>query len=113
MSLARVLIPTPSVDFDPSEVAVSWQVLTQGGHDVVFATADGQIARGDEVMLSGEGLDPWGLVPGLRRGVVIGRFLRADRDARDAYARMEDAAEFRAPILPPGDRCCTAARRAA
>jgi putative intracellular protease/amidase len=30
--------------------------------------------------------------------VVIGRFLRADQDARDAYGRMEDAAEFRAPI---------------
>jgi ThiJ/PfpI family-like len=96
--LARILIPTPSVDFDPSEVAVSWQVLTQGGHNVVFATPSGQMARGDEVMPTGEGLDPWGLVSGLRRAVVIGRFLRADQDARDAYAQMEDAAEFRAPI---------------
>jgi putative intracellular protease/amidase len=97
-SLARILIPTPSVDFDPSEVAVSWRVLTQGGHKVVFATPDGRMARGDEVMLTGEGLDPWGLAPGLRRAVVIGRFLRAGLDARDAYAQMEDAAEFRAPI---------------
>jgi putative intracellular protease/amidase len=96
--LASILIPTPSVDFDPSEVAVSWQVLTQGGHNVVFATPNGQMARGDEVMLSGEGLDPWGLVPGLRRVVVIGQFLRADQDARAAYAQMEDGAEFRAPI---------------
>jgi putative intracellular protease/amidase len=30
--------------------------------------------------------------------VIIGRFLRADRSARDAYAQMEHAAEFRAPI---------------
>jgi putative intracellular protease/amidase len=96
--LAHVLIPTPSLDFDPSEVAVSWQVLTQAGHDVVFATPNGKMARGDEVMLTGEGLDPWGLVPGLRRAVVVGRFLRADQDARDAYAAMENAAEFRAPI---------------
>lgn len=96
--MARILIPTPSVDFDPSEVAVSWQVLRQGGHNVVFATPNGRVARGDEVMLTGEGLDPWGVVPGLRRVVVIGRFLRADQDARDAYAEMEDAAEFRAPI---------------
>ena len=36
--------------------------------------------------------------PGLRRAVVIGRFLRADRAARDAYAQTVDAAEFRAPI---------------
>jgi putative intracellular protease/amidase len=97
-SLARILIPTPSVDFDPSEVAVSWQLLTQGGHNVVFATPDGRMARGDEVMLTGEGLDPWGFAPGLRRAVVIGRVLRAGQDARDAYAQMQDAAEFRAPI---------------
>ena len=96
--MARIVIPTPSVDFDPSEVAVSWQVLTQAGHNVVFATPDGRMARGDEVMLTGEGLDPWGLAPGLRRAVLIGRFLRAGQDARDAYAQMEDAAEFRAPI---------------
>jgi putative intracellular protease/amidase len=96
--LARILIPTPSLDFDPSEVAVSWQVLTQVGHQVVFATPNGQMARGDEVMLTGQGLDPWGLVPGLQRTVLIGRFLRADQHARDAYAQMEDAAEFRAPI---------------
>jgi putative intracellular protease/amidase len=97
-ALASVLIPTPAVDFDPSEVAVSWQVLTQGGHSVVFATPNGRMARGDELMLTGEGLDPWGLVPGLRHVAIIGRFLRADRAARDAYTQMEHAAEFRAPI---------------
>lgn len=96
--MARIVIPTPSVDFDPSEVAVSWQVLTQAGHNVVFATPDGRMARGDEVMLTGEGLDPWGLAPGLRRAVLIGRFLRAGQDARDAYAQMADAGEFHAPI---------------
>jgi putative intracellular protease/amidase len=96
--LASVLIPTPSVDFDPSEVALSWQVLTQAGHTVVFATPDGRMARGDDLMLTGEGLDPWGLVPGFRRVVVVGRFLRADPDARAAYWQMANAAEFRAPI---------------
>jgi putative intracellular protease/amidase len=96
--LARILITTPSVDFDPSEVAVSWQVLTESGHNIVFATPNGQMAQGDETMLTGEGLDPWGLVPGLRRAVVTGRFLRADEDARDAYAQMEDTPEFRVPI---------------
>jgi putative intracellular protease/amidase len=96
--LARVLIPTPAVDFDPSEVAVSWQVLTQRGHNVVFATPSGEMARGDELMLTGEGLDPWGLVPGLERAVIMGRFLGADRAARVAYAQMEQAPEFRAPI---------------
>jgi putative intracellular protease/amidase len=96
--MASVLIPTPAVDFDPTEVAVSWRALTHLGHRVVFATSSGQTARGDELMLSGEGLDLWGFIPGLRRAVVVGRPLRANRIARDSYAQMELATEFRAPI---------------
>lgn len=96
--MASVLIPTPAIDFDPTEVAVSWRVLTRLGHTVVFATPQGQMARADELMLTGEGLDLWGFMPVLRRAVAVGRPLRADRAARDAYAQMENAAEFRAPI---------------
>lgn len=96
--MPRVLIPIPSRDFDPTEVAVSWQVLSRLGHDVVFATPDGQPSRGDELMLTGEGLDPWAFLPGLRRLVAVGRVLRADRRGRDAYQQLERAAEFREPI---------------
>lgn len=95
--MATVLIPIPRLDFDPSEVAVSWEVLTQLGHRVVFATPHGGAARGDQLMLTGEGLDLWGWIPGIRRLVAIGRPLRADRAARAAYSRMESAPEFRAP----------------
>ena len=31
--MARVLIPIPRRDFDPTEVAVSWEVLTGLGHE--------------------------------------------------------------------------------
>lgn len=96
--MASVLIPIPAIDFDPTEVAVSWRVLTQLGHTVVFATPSGQMAQGDELMLTGEGLDLWGIVPGLRRVVLVGRPLRANRAARDSYAQMEQASEFRTPI---------------
>jgi len=34
--VTTVLIPIPDTDFDPTEVAVSWQVLTEHGHTVVF-----------------------------------------------------------------------------
>lgn len=34
--VATVLIPIPDTDFDPTEVAVSWQVLTGFRHTVVF-----------------------------------------------------------------------------
>ena len=96
--MARVLIPLPAVDFDPSEAAVSWRVLTGLGHAVVFATPDGAPARGDELMLTGRGLDPWGFVPGLRRLVAVGRPLRADAVARKSYVEMERSPEFRQPI---------------
>ena len=95
--MASVLIPIPRSDFDPTEVAVSWQVLTRLGHHVVFATPAGQAATADELMVTGEGLDPWGWVPGLRRMALVGRALRANSDARSAYARMRSSDEFRNP----------------
>jgi putative intracellular protease/amidase len=48
-----VLIPIPDRDFDPTEVAVSWQVLTDHGHRVVFATKSGSAAEADDIMLTG------------------------------------------------------------
>lgn len=96
--MARVLIPIPRCDFDPTEVAVSWEVLTQLGHEVVFATPDGDKAAGDELMLTGEGLDPWGWVPGLRKVALVGRVLGANADARSAYAHMCSSDEFQRPV---------------
>jgi putative intracellular protease/amidase len=93
----RVLIPIPDRDFDPTEVAVSWQVLTGQGHAVVFATESGRQAAADDIMVSGRGLDAWSRVPGLRRLVVVGRFLRANGDARAAYSRMLESIEYRHP----------------
>jgi hypothetical protein len=37
---------------------VSWKILTQHGHRVVFATPDGKPGACDPIMLSGIGLDP-------------------------------------------------------
>ncbi|NUK13234.1 DJ-1/PfpI family protein [Streptomyces lunaelactis] len=34
----RVLMPVPDRDFDVTEVAVPWRILTDAGHQVVFAT---------------------------------------------------------------------------
>jgi putative intracellular protease/amidase len=96
--MVTVLMPLPATDFDPTEVAVSWQVLSAAGHDVVFATPSGQPAAADDIMVTGRGLDPWGGVPGLRRLTVVGRFLRANADARQAYARLLDDDAFCAPL---------------
>ena len=84
--MARVLLPLPARDFDPSEAAVSWRVLVAAGHVVGFVTPDGLPAAADEIMVTGKGLDFWGAIPVLRNWPLIGLLLRANRDAREAYA---------------------------
>jgi putative intracellular protease/amidase len=95
--VATVLMPIPDLDFDPTEVAVSWKVLTDLGHQVRFATPTGRPGRGDDLMLTGRGLDPWGLLPGVSHLVVMGRFLRADARGRSAYEEMLRSPEFLHP----------------
>jgi putative intracellular protease/amidase len=81
----RVLIPLPKLDFDPSEVAVSWSVLRAAGIEVAFATPDGSPAAGDPIMIDGRGL------------TVFGPLLRARADARADYARLLRDPAFGAP----------------
>ncbi len=116
--MARVLIPLPARDFDPSEAAVSWQVLSMTGHVVTFATPDGRPAAADDMMLTGQGLDFWGRIPLLRSWPLIGLLMRANRPAREAYAAMiadpnylapkrwddVNASEFDGLLLPGGHR---------
>ena len=116
--MARVLLLLPARDFDPSEAAVSWQVLVNAGHAVAFATPDGRPAVADDMMLTGQGLDPWGAIPLLRNLPLIGLLMRANRDARKAYAGMiadpnygapqrwdaVDASAFDGLLLPGGHR---------
>ena len=96
--MATVLLPLPSRDFDPTEVAVSWRVLSASGHEVVFATPDGQAAQADDLMVTGRGLDPWGTVPLLRNITLVGRVLRANADGRRDYAALRHDAGFLSPL---------------
>ena len=116
--MAAVIVPIPRQDFDPSETAVSWKVLTALGHAVRFATPDGKPGEADALMLTGRGLDPWGFIPGLNRIRAMGLIMRANPDARQAYRAMiadpaflkplrwEDvsASEFDGLLLPGGHR---------
>jgi putative intracellular protease/amidase len=95
---SRILIPLPSRDFDPSEVAVSWQILRDAGHAVIFATPQGAAATADPLMLSGEGLDVWGRVPLLRHLKALGLLLRANGAARRAYGHLVRDASFLHPL---------------
>lgn len=95
--MARVLILLPARDFDPSEAAVSWRVLTDARHAVGFATPDGRPGLADDMMLTGQGLDPWGAIPLLRNLPLIGLLMRANGDARSAYAGMIADPDYLAP----------------
>src|ERR1700742_2964766 len=96
--MARVLVPLPALDFDPSEAAVSWQVLVNAGHNVRFATPDGRPAACDDMMLTGKGLDFWGQIPLLRNWPLVGLLMRANRDARQAYTGMIADPAYSAPL---------------
>lgn len=93
----RILMPLPTHDFDPTEAAVTWKILCEAGHTVDFATPNGQRSTADPLMLTGQGLDPWGWIPGLNRLAMIGRMLRADRYGRAAYQQMAQDARFLHP----------------
>lgn len=84
--MPTVLIPIPARDFDPTEVAVPWKVLTARGHRVLFATPEGRPGAADEIMVTGRGLP------------LIGGLLRANADARAAHAEMLADPAFQAPL---------------
>ncbi len=91
--MATILIPLPSTDFDPTESAVPWRVLTQAGHTVCFATPDGAPGAADPIMLTGKGLG------------LLAPMLMADANGRSAYTAMQGSAEFQKPLRYSDLRC--------
>jgi putative intracellular protease/amidase len=96
--MGTVLIPIPDRDFDPTEVAVSWRVLTNNGHRVIFATESGMPGVADDIMVTGRGLDLWSQLPVFGAMSIIGRMLRANKDGRRAYEDMLRSTEFQHPV---------------
>lgn len=81
--MARVLVPLPDRDFDVTEVAVPWMVLTREGHEVVFAAERGG--------------SPPACDPLLLTGVVFGK-LGAEPEPKAFYEKMQDTRAFREPV---------------
>lgn len=72
-------MPLPDHDFDVTEVAVPWHILTAAGHEVTFATEQsGAVPAAD---------------PRLLAGVLFGR-LGAAEEPKDYYRRLAGSAEF-------------------
>lgn len=81
-----IVMPLPSFDFDPTEIAVTWQILTNAGHTVIFATPDGRVSAADAKMVTGEGLG------------LLGTLLRADDNGRHAYQALLSDDHFNHPL---------------
>lgn len=81
--MAKVLFPLPDNDFDVTEVAVPWRLLTRAGHEVVFATERGATPKADPLLLT---------------GVLFGQ-LGAEPEPKAFYAQMEGDIAFQKPIV--------------
>lgn len=81
-----IVIPLPSYGFDPTEAAIPWQLLKQKGIEIAFATPNGDKAKADTLMVTGERLGIW-------KGL-----LKAREDAQKAYYAMENDTAFCKPL---------------
>jgi putative intracellular protease/amidase len=97
----RVLIPLPDRDFDTTEVAVPWRLLTDAGHEVVFATEHGGVApRCDQRLIDGVVFGQLGAAP-----EPIAFYRELERDARFRDPRPWDKVDitsFDGLVLPGG-----------
>lgn len=81
--MATVLMPLPDRDFDVTEVAVPWKLLTRAGHTLVVATEHGTVApQADPLLLE---------------GVLFGR-LGAAPEPREFYAEMVATLDWSQPV---------------
>ncbi|GAX49647.1 type 1 glutamine amidotransferase domain-containing protein [Streptomyces olivochromogenes] len=79
----RVLMPVPDRDFDVTEVAVPWRILTDAGHEVVLATERAGTRPAAD--------------PRLLRGVLFGQ-LGAAEEPRRFYEQLTKSPEFTATV---------------
>ncbi len=80
--MKTVLCPLPDLDFDVTEVAVPWKLLSEAGHRVVFATERGDTPACDQRLLE---------------GVIFGK-LGAEPEAIEFYRELEAADAFQKPV---------------
>lgn len=81
--MATILMPLPDKDFDVTEVAVPWRLLTNAGHSVIFSTEKGGYKpEADPLLLT---------------GVVFGA-LGAVKEPKSFYAEMCRDNAFNNPV---------------
>lgn len=76
-------MPLPDTDFDVTEVAVPWKLLTRAGHRVTFVTETGEVTPAAD--------------PLLIKGVLFGQ-LGAEPEPKQFYEELTFAPEFIKPL---------------
>ncbi len=82
----KVLIATSTTDFDPTEIAVPWKILRNGGVEVFFATDSGSPGTADPRMLNGEGFG------------ILKHLLIAQKEAIQTYRELLCDPAFQNPL---------------
>lgn len=98
--MARILIPLPDHDFDVTETAVPWKLLTEAKHEVVFATEHGEKPACDPLLLTG-------VLFGQLGAKALSRAYYAELERSPAFERPTtwdalEMADFDALVLPGG-----------
>ena len=99
--MANVLCPLPDRDFDVTEVAVPWKLLTDAGHRVTFATEKGgELPACDPLLLTGVLFGQLGAAEEPKRFYEA---LQSDRAYTSPLSwEMLDVESFAALLLPGG-----------
>ena len=82
----KILIAIPRREFDPTESAVPWKVLSGAGHTVRFATPNGEKGEADDRVLTGRGFGP------------LSPFMKAPKSSVKLYGEMNADKYYSAPI---------------
>jgi putative intracellular protease/amidase len=100
--MARVLVPLPDTDFDPTETAVPWKVLSDKGHEIVFATEEGKKPACDHLLVRDEGVLFGQLGAKAGPKALYGELESANAFAKPIQWRDIDPSSFDALVLPGG-----------
>ncbi len=96
----KVLIPLPDKDFDVTEVAVPWKLLSEAGYQVVFATEEGATPAADPLLLDGVIFGALGAHP---EPIAFYRLMEADAAFKSPIKwRDIEVKDFEALVLPGG-----------
>lgn len=98
--MARVLMPLPDRDFDPTETAVPWRLLTREGHQVVFATEQGGAPPAADARLLDGSLGKLG--PAAEPRAWYDEMAKSPEFARPIAWSAIDPAAFDGLVLPGG-----------